>query len=62
MTWERTLSRPADARSESELKRQRAYEGLLVAVFVIAAVLVFGGSIAIALSSSLGDAARALGA
>ncbi len=40
----------------------RAYEGLLVAVFVIAAVLVFGGSIAIALSSSLADVARALSA
>ena len=53
-TWEHS--------SESELKRLRAYEGLVVAVIVIAAVLVVGGTIALTLSSSLGDVARALSA
>jgi hypothetical protein len=61
MTWERTaVSRLSEPRSESELKRLRAYEGLAVAVIVIAAVLVLGSTLAIALSSSLGDVARAL--
>jgi hypothetical protein len=56
------VSHPWEPSSESELKRLRAYEGLVVVVIVIAAVLVVGGAIAITLSSSLGDLARALGA
>ena len=62
MACERTtVSDPWEPSSESELKRLRAYEGLVVVVIVIAAVLVVGGTIAITLSSSLGDLARALG-
>jgi hypothetical protein len=62
MPWGKAAaSHPSEPRSESELKRLRAYEGLVVLVFVIAAVLAFGGTIAIAVSSSLDDAARALG-
>jgi len=61
MTWEKTAVRHlSEPRSESELKRLRAYEGLAVAVIVIAAVLVLGSTIAIALSSSLVDVAHAL--
>jgi hypothetical protein len=61
MAWEKTaVSHPSEPRSESELKRLRAYEGLVLIVIVIAALLVFVGTIAIAMSSSLGDVARAL--
>jgi hypothetical protein len=61
MTWEKTaVSHLPEPRSASELKRLRAYEGLAVAVIVIAAVLVLGSTIAIALSSSLVDVAHAL--
>jgi hypothetical protein len=61
MGWERMLvSRAADGRSENELKRLRAYEGLIVVVLVIGAVLAFGGVVAFVLSASLGDAARVL--
>jgi hypothetical protein len=38
----------------------RAYENLLVAITVIAAVLVLGSTFAIAMSSTLGDVARAI--
>ena len=63
MGWDRILvSRPADARSENELTRLRAYEGLIVVVLVVGAVLAFGGVVAFALSASLGEAARVLGA
>ena len=51
---------PWEPRSESELKRLRSYEGLLVVVIAIVAVLVIGSTIAITLSSSVGDIARAL--
>jgi hypothetical protein len=63
MALERTtVIDPWEPCSESELKRLRAYEGLVVAVIVIAAVLLIGGTIAMTLSWSLGDVARALGA
>jgi len=61
MPWQRTLVSPPEARSESELKRLRAYEGLVVALLVIAGVLVFGSIVAVAVSSSLNEVARALG-
>jgi hypothetical protein len=62
MAWGRaTASDPPEPRSESELKRLRAYEGLIVFVFVIAAVLAVGGTIAIALSTSLDGVSHTLG-
>jgi hypothetical protein len=62
MAWGKAAATdPSEPRSESELKRLRAYEGLVVVVFVIAVVLACGGTIAIALSSSLDGVARTLG-
>jgi hypothetical protein len=62
MSWQpMPVSRVAEeARSESEFKRLRAYENLVVVVTVIVAVLILGGTFAIALSATLGDVARAL--
>ena len=61
MTWEKTaVSRQSEPRSDSEYRRLRAYEGLAVIVIMIAAVLAFGGTVAIALSSELGNVAHAV--
>jgi hypothetical protein len=61
MSWQQVpVSRVAEARPDSEYKRLRAYENLVVVVTVIVAVLILGGTFAIALSSTLGDVARAL--
>lgn len=46
--------------TESELKRMRAYENLMVVVIVIAAVLICGGAFVYALTSSLGAVAHSL--
>ena len=54
------MSRHSDVRSANEYRRLRAYEGLAVVVIMIAAVLAFGGTLAVALTSQLGDVARAL--
>ena len=59
MSWEKAVSE-REPRSESELRRLRAYEGLFVVVVMIAAVLICGSTVAVKLSSSLGDVARAL--
>jgi hypothetical protein len=56
MSWQKTAAiRPSDPSPESEYKRLRAYESLFVVVIMIAAALAFGGTIAIAVSSSLGN-------
>ena len=56
MSWQKTATiRPSAPRSETEYKRLRAYESLFVVVIMIAAALAFGGTIAIAVSSSLGN-------
>ncbi len=62
MAWGKAAATdPPEPRSESELKRLRAYEGLIVVVFMIAAVLAVGGAIAFALSTSLDGVSRTLG-
>jgi hypothetical protein len=62
MTSQRTaVSRLPEPPSDLELKRLRAYEGLAVFVIAIAAVLLFGSTIAVAVTSSLGHVANALG-
>lgn len=61
MTWQGTpVSRLSQPCSESESKRLRAYESLIVAVTVIVAVLVLGSTFAIAMSSTVGHVARSI--
>jgi hypothetical protein len=61
MSWDRTAAiRPLEGRSESELKRMRAYESLVVLIVVIFAVVAFGGAIVVAVSSGLHGVATSL--
>ena len=50
------------ARSESELRRLRGYEGLLVFAVVVAVVVIAGYAVFGPVSSSLEAVARSLGA
>jgi hypothetical protein len=55
-----TVSHPSELLSESESKRLRAYEGLVVILVVIAAVLAVVCTAAVVLYSRLGDVTHAL--
>ena len=61
MAWPTaTASRPSELLSETEAKRLRAYEGLVVVVVLIAAVLAVACTLALVLYLRLGDVTHAV--